>query len=104
MWSMERSRSHPVDPQEVRALVMEVLRTGLMLSDLLAGLLEDLPADAFPGEDTGEVLVEMLVGTISPAANAAGATIVRQATGLLGAMGDRTVADLEAALELARRR
>jgi hypothetical protein len=46
---------------------MEVLRTGLMLQDLLCNLLEDLPDDAFPGDDNAEVLFEMLTGTISPA-------------------------------------
>ena len=74
-----------------------------MLSDLLAGLLEDLPDDAFPGENPGEVLVEMLAGTALPVTEAAGGKAVRQATTLLGAVADRTVSDLRAALDLARR-
>ena len=74
-----------------------------MLSDLLAGLLEDLPDDAFPGENPGEVLVEMLAGTALPVTEAAGGKAVRQATNLLGAVADRTLSDLRAALDLARR-
>jgi hypothetical protein len=86
----------------VRAFVEEVLRTGLMLTDVLSLLLDELPEDAFPGESPGEALLEMLVGTIRPAADAAGAQTVRRATALLGAMCDRTMADLRAAAELAR--
>ena len=86
----------------VRTFVEELLGTGLMLVDLLSALLEDLPDDAFPGEDTGEVLLDMLAGTIGPAARAAGGDTLRGATALLGAVRDRTLADLEAALERAR--
>jgi hypothetical protein len=84
------------------AFVMAVLRTGLMLHDLLCDLLEDLPEDAFQGEDSGVVLVEMLTGTIRPAANAAGEQVVRDATALLYASADRTIEDLKAALVLRR--
>ena len=57
--------------------------------------------DAFPGEDPGEVIVEMLTGTIRPAAEAVGTRAVEDATALLGAMADRTLADLKAARDLA---
>ena len=40
------------------------LRTGMMLSALVGDLLDELPEDAFAGEDQVEVLFEMLVGTI----------------------------------------
>lgn len=82
---------------------MELLRTGLMLTDLLAGLLEDIPAGAFPGEDPGEVLIEMLIGTLRPVTKAAGTAPVREATTLLGAVADRTLADLQAAVRAAAR-
>ena len=81
---------------------MAVLRIGLMLEGLLADLLEDLPDDAFPGENNGVVLVEMLTGTIRPAATAAGEGIVREATDLLYASGDLTIEGLEGALALRR--
>jgi hypothetical protein len=44
-------------PDEVRGFVKELLRTGLALTDLLSTLLEDLPENAFPGEEPGEVLI-----------------------------------------------
>lgn len=81
--------------------VREVLGTGLMLIDVLSMLLDDLPDDAFPGEEPAEVLLEMLVGSFRPAAEAAGDETVRQAAALVGALGDRTVTDLRAAADLA---
>lgn len=84
--------------------VREVLGTGLMLVDVLSLLLDDLPDDAFPGEEPAEVLLEMLVGSFRPAADAAGAEALREATALVGALGDRAVADLRAAADLASER
>jgi hypothetical protein len=88
----------------VRAFVDQLLRTGLLLTDTIAGLFDDLPDDAFDGEDHGRVLLEMLTGTIRPAAIAAGTETLEGATALLGAVFDRAEADLRAALELASRR
>jgi len=85
----------PVADDEVRTFVMELLRTALMFTDVLGGLLEDLPDDAFPGENPGEVLLEMVAGTIRPATEAAGPAAVQQATALLGAVCDRIVEDSE---------
>ncbi len=90
-----------MDADDVRALTEQTLRTGTMLSRLVGDLLDELPEDAFPGEDEVEVLFEMLVGTIAPVAHAAGVDAVRSATALLGAMSDRVLADLRAAMELA---
>ena len=84
----------------VAAFVMAVLRVGLMLQGVLSNLLEDLPEDAFPGEDAGVVLIEMLAGTIRPAATTAGERVVRDATALLYASGDRTIEGLKGALAL----
>src|SRR5947209_18336074 len=69
-----------------RALVEEVLRTGLTLTDVLAGLIEDIPEDAFPGEEPAEVLLEMVVGSMRPVTRAAGAETVEHAIALLGAI------------------
>jgi hypothetical protein len=82
---------------DVRGFVEELLRTGLTLIDLLSALLDDLADDAFPGEDSAAVLIEMLVGTLSPVADAAGEHVVHEATALLGAVRDRTLSDLRAA-------
>jgi len=91
----------PVPYADVRALAEAVLRTGVTLSDLLANLLEELPEDAFPGECHVDVLIEMVAGTIAPAADAAGAATVRHATALLGALRDRVAAHMRAAIDLA---
>ena len=84
--------------------VWEVVKTGIMRVDVLSMLLDDLPDDAFPGEEPGEVLIQMLAGTFAPAAEAAGAATIRQATALVGALGDRAITNLRAAAELARAR
>jgi hypothetical protein len=86
-----------------RALVEELLRTGLLLTDVLSGLLDDIPEDAFPGEEPGLVLIEMLIGSLRPVTDAAGAETVAGAIALLGAISDRFVSDLHAALEAASR-
>ena len=96
--------SAPIHADPAHAFVVELLRTGLMLTDLMADLLASVPAGAFPGEDSGDVLVGMLAGSIRPAVLAAGPTTVMAASALLGAGGDRVVDDLEAAAEVARRR
>ena len=79
-----------------RRLVDEIVRTGLMITGVVEDLLEGLPDDAFPGENEGEVLLEMLSGTIRPAALAAGGDIVHELIALLGAVCDRVLADLQA--------
>jgi hypothetical protein len=95
-----RPEAAPTDP--VRAFVEQLLATGLMLVDVLGGLLDDLPDDAFPGENPAEVLVEMLTGTVRPVVLAAGEGSIEEVTALLGAVADRTLADLRAAVELAK--
>ena len=100
---MAPSNIEPVRHHEVRAFVEEALRVGVMWMDLVSGLVDDLPEGSFPGEKSTDVLIEMLAGTIRPAADAAGARTLRQATALLGAASDRTLADLRAAAARALR-
>jgi hypothetical protein len=90
----------PPSDDYVRDFVEELLRTGLVLVDLAAELIETLPDDAYPGESSAEVVLDMMTGTIRPAAEAAGETLVRAATALLDASGTRTLDDLERAVEL----
>lgn len=85
-----------------RDFVEELLRSGLTLADLLSHLIETLPDDAFPGEDTAAVLVEMLTGSVRPAALAAGERTVREATALMAAAVERALTDLRLAAERAR--
>jgi hypothetical protein len=92
----------PAHADPAHAFVLEVLRTGLMLTDLVAGLIESTPEGAFAGEETGDVLVAMLAGTVRPAVVAAGPDVVDACTALLGALGDRTLRDMEEAARRAK--
>jgi hypothetical protein len=87
------------DPAQL--LVEELLRTAFTLSGALISLLEDLPDDAFPGEDQAAVLVEMVAGSSRPAVEAAGETDCRIAIALIGAVRDRALDDLRTAARLA---
>jgi hypothetical protein len=97
-------RRAPTDLEITRDLVEEVLRTAMVLEDVVVSLLEDLPDGAFPGEDNGLALLEMIVGSVHPAAVAAGARDTRTATALVVAIRERVLADLRAAAVLARER
>jgi hypothetical protein len=50
-------------PNDPKTLIEELLRTALWLFDITTSFLDDLPDDAFPGEDPAALLVEMLVGS-----------------------------------------
>lgn len=85
-----------------RALIEELLRTALWLFDTSASLLDDLPDDAFPGEDPGEVLVEMLAGSCRPAIDTAGKDGCRIAIKLTESIRENVLKDLRTAAKLAR--
>jgi hypothetical protein len=94
-----------VDLDLTRELVEEVLRTALALEEVISALLEELPADAFPGrDDPGVVLMRMIVGTVHPAAAVAGVRDCRSAIALVVAIRERVLADLHTAAELAKGR
>jgi hypothetical protein len=97
-------RPEPVELETTRALVEEVLRTAMALEDVVVSLLEDLPDGAFPDEDPGLVLLEMIVGSVHSAAVAAGSRDTRTATALVGAIRERVLADLHTAATLALER
>jgi hypothetical protein len=84
-----------------QTLIEELLRTSFVLS-ALGSLLEELSAQAFPGEDNAAVLIEMVVGSCRPAIEAAGERECRAATALIGAVRDRLLDDLRAAAQLAK--
>jgi hypothetical protein len=96
--------SPPLELETTRDLVEEVLLTALALEDVMSSLLEELPEGAFPGEDNGRVLLEMVVGSVHPAARAAGPRDCRTAIALVGAIRERVIADLRTAAELAKDR
>jgi hypothetical protein len=83
-------------------LVQALLRTSITLQDVFVRLVEEIPADAFPGEDPATVLLEMISGSACLAIEAAGLEISRSATALIGAVMDRVIDDLRAAAALAR--
>jgi hypothetical protein len=97
-------RRGAIEPEATRALVEEVLRTAMALEDVMVSLLDDLPDGAFPGQDPGLVLLDMIVGSVHPAAVAAGARDTRTATALVVAIRERVLADLRAAATLADER
>jgi len=82
-------------------LIRELLRTGMVLVDVLDSLVEELPEEAFPGEDGARVLIGMVVGTCRPAIEAAGEEEARATTALIGAIGESVLHDLRAAARMA---
>jgi len=85
----------------VREFVEELLRSGLALVDLVGSLIDELPGGAFPGEDSAEVLIEMVVGSSRPALEAIGKSECRSATKLIETVWDRVMTDLRDAAALA---
>lgn len=78
-------------------LVTEVMRTAVVLEDVFASLLPDLPDEAFPGEDKTKVLFDLVLGSVEIATAAAGEEACRTAIALVGAIPERILADLRTA-------
>jgi len=96
---MERWRAE----DHVDEFVCELLRAGFMLSDLGADLADSLPEDAYPGEEPGAVILQMMCGTIRTAVGSADPRDVRRATELIEQAVARTLEHLRLACELSRR-
>jgi hypothetical protein len=94
------ARADPIEATE--ELIQALLRTSLTLQDVYVTLVEEVPDDAFPGEDPAEVLLEMIGGSACEAIETAGLEVSHAATALIGAVMDRVLADLRAAAALAR--
>ena len=88
---------------DAELLIRELLGAGLALMDVLSSLIEELPEDAFPGEDNAAVLLEMAVGSCRPAVAAVGERDCRAAIALVGAVRDRIFGDLWTAATVAGR-
>jgi hypothetical protein len=67
----------------IERFVLELLRTGSMLSGLLGNLVDALPVDAYPGEEPAAVVFEMLCGTIATALDSVDLCDVDRATELI---------------------
>jgi hypothetical protein len=91
------------DQDEVGRFVLELLRTGVMLSDLAGDLIESLPEDAYPGEDNGEVILEMLIGSVRGVLGETEPDQLRSATRMVECAAERVIEHLRLALELRRR-
>ena len=87
----------------VDEFVRELLHAGFMLSDLGADLTECLPDDAYPNEEPGAVILQMMCGTIRTAVGSADPRDVRRATELIEQAVARTLEHLRLACELSRR-
>jgi len=87
----------------IERFVSELLSTGSMLSGVVGDLIDALPADAYPGEDPREVVVEMVYGTIATALGAVDPQDVRTATRLIDLAGTQVLEHLRLASELSRR-
>jgi hypothetical protein len=93
--------SHPQDP--VDGFTLELLRSGATLADLAGELIELMPPDAHPGEDSSEVVLGMISGTIRSFLSESDAAEVERATELIAGALDRVLEHLQLALELRRR-
>jgi hypothetical protein len=96
---MERPRGD----EHIQRFVIELLSTGSMLLGLIEDLADALPADAYPGEEPRDVVVEMVYGTIAIAIGDLDPESVRSATELIDLAGERTLEHLQLAHELSRR-
>jgi hypothetical protein len=101
MDAMQRFDEPESGDQVGRDLIEELLGTAFILQDLMGSLLEEMPEDAFPGEDNAAVLLEMVIGSSDPAIVASGESGCRAATALIRAVRDRIIDDLRLAAELA---
>jgi len=99
---MGQVESHSGAAEAARALIEEMMRTGFVFIDLVSSLIEELPDDAFRGEEKGVVLLGMVAGSCVPAVQAAGERECRAATALIGAVRDRVLDDLRTAAELTK--
>lgn len=91
------------DDELAQAFVEELLHTAFSLGGAYVSLLEDLPGDAFPGEDPAAVLVEMFASSCRPSVQAVSETECRAAMALVAAVRDRVLEDLRVAAQLAAR-
>ncbi len=89
-----------MDLGTTRDLVEELLRTSFALQDVMSSLLRDMPEGVLGGEDNSLALLELVIGSVHPAARAAGHRDCRTATALVGAIRERVLEDLHTAAGL----
>lgn len=84
--------------------VIKLLSTGCMLSGVIRDLADALPSDAYPGEESADVVVEMVYGSIASALRAVDPEDVETATRLVDLAGKQVLEHLQLACDLSRRR
>lgn len=86
--------------EAAQLLIEELLRTAFSLGSIYAPLLADLPEDAFPGEDPGAVLIEMLAGSSLGAVEVIERADWKSTTALVKAVRESVLSDLRTAAQL----
>jgi hypothetical protein len=82
-----------------------LLRSGVVLTDLLGGLVDECErARAFPEEDAGAVVLEMVTGTVAVRLRHVPEADLQRAAELLELVVDEILAELRTAAEISRRR
>jgi DNA-binding MurR/RpiR family transcriptional regulator len=81
----------------------ELLRIGNMLAGLAADLVEELPDEAYPGEEPAAVVMEMITGSIRTALVEVDQSDVQRAVEIMREAADRVIEHLRLALALGRR-
>lgn len=87
----------------ISEFALKLIGTGIWLSELAADLVEAIPDDAYPGENPGAVVLEMLCGTIATVLRSVDPSDVESATGVIELARERTVEHLHLTLEMSRR-
>ena len=91
------------DDRQIELFVLELLRTGSMLSQVVLDLAAELPVDASSGEKPAAVVFEMLCGTIASAMDSVATRKARRATELIELARARALEHLQLACDLSAR-
>jgi hypothetical protein len=83
--------------------VLSLIRTGLVLTDVATVLAESLPADAYPGEEPGAVVIEMISGTIRTVLETVDPDLVAEAADLMELAVDQVEEHLQVARSMSKR-
>ena len=83
--------------------IESLLRASYMLCALAADMADAIPQDAYPGEAPGEVVIEMIAGTIRTYLEDVDQYEVERASNLISGACERVLEHLQLALALSER-
>jgi hypothetical protein len=89
--------------EDIDRFALVVLRTSWMLCGLVDNLVDGMRPDAFPDENPGSVVVEMLFGSMATALESVDSTDIVRAADLIELTTDRVLEHLQVAHQLSRR-